>query len=604
MGNSHIAQSGKMAGQMVPCPAKNFCTLKTAEGMPVHHGNFLYDRDRNNWNKIEQVIAKGGVTPLDDSKNAMHVLENEQSLSDGTVQAILENESANQMGGTVHVLPRKTLEELAAKRKAAAASGTEQGVDLGGITDIGAVRSCTSPETLAAIGRNLDAVASATGATSVDIMRSLEANGNTPADTLDMVAHRTMDGTGVFKSWPYVDLARNPNLGQDTRSFMLKTIRESSRDGGLSWQARQYGETLEDMPWPYVSGVVVSGGITGEPVRQSPLVPLLSRTDDAGVLEEMSRSDETTVRCVVASNPHTPAETLERMVSDGYEYDVVRALAASNPSLPASGPAREYEDYEEYRRLGGEARADREMLGLSPDSVMSGDDWRSAAGKASADALANLASSSIPIVREAAASSVNASPETLAALAGDHDPDVMLAVARNGNASAAALDRLAHGGNGYVKTAVAGNPGTSPDTLAYLADNAGNDYTRSAVAANPNTPAGTLDAMAGRYADLRRIGDGDRRVVSELIDNPNTSVEALGRLYYTNDGDIMRKLAGSPRLDPSVLRHIAGWWSSDTKVLEQVAGNPNTDGDTLRSIANRPKDSECRRIARGRLGIA
>lgn len=112
----HIQAKGKRAGDMVRCPARFFCTLVTAEGHHAHHGNFVYDRDANNWNRIRNVIASGGKDPLKESQDAMVALENEQSLSDETVQAVMERESANQMGGIVHVLPRKVLAELAEKR--------------------------------------------------------------------------------------------------------------------------------------------------------------------------------------------------------------------------------------------------------------------------------------------------------------------------------------------------------------------------------------------------------------------------------------------------------------------------------------------------------
>lgn len=84
------------------CPAKKFCTLRTSDGMPVHHGDFVYSKDANNWNVIAQTVKAGDKEPLETSTLAMDTLEHKTSLEDSVVQAVVENETAHQLG---HELP-------------------------------------------------------------------------------------------------------------------------------------------------------------------------------------------------------------------------------------------------------------------------------------------------------------------------------------------------------------------------------------------------------------------------------------------------------------------------------------------------------------------
>lgn len=83
---------------MVKCPAKKFCTLRTSDGMPVHHGDFVYSKDANNWNVIAQTVKAGDKEPLETSTLAMDTLEHKTSLEDSVVQAVVENETAHQLG--------------------------------------------------------------------------------------------------------------------------------------------------------------------------------------------------------------------------------------------------------------------------------------------------------------------------------------------------------------------------------------------------------------------------------------------------------------------------------------------------------------------------
>lgn len=94
----HIAASGKNQGFMVHCPAKQFCTLRTADGMPAHHGEFAYSKDANNWNVIRKTSLTSDKPALETSDLAMDTLEHSTSLPEDTVQAVVENEAANQLG--------------------------------------------------------------------------------------------------------------------------------------------------------------------------------------------------------------------------------------------------------------------------------------------------------------------------------------------------------------------------------------------------------------------------------------------------------------------------------------------------------------------------
>lgn len=107
----HVQSTGRHAGEMVRCPAKVRCTLTDADGGPAHHGDFASARDAGSWNRIHASVT-GLAEPLQDTLDALAVLEHDQSLSEDTVMAVIENESAAQLGGVVHRLPRPARDEL------------------------------------------------------------------------------------------------------------------------------------------------------------------------------------------------------------------------------------------------------------------------------------------------------------------------------------------------------------------------------------------------------------------------------------------------------------------------------------------------------------
>lgn len=107
----HVQATGRHAGEMVKCPAKVRCTLTDADGNPAHHADFATSRDANSWNRIHASLTDL-AEPLQDTADALAVLEHDQSLSEDTVMSVIENETASQFGGVVHRLPKSAREEL------------------------------------------------------------------------------------------------------------------------------------------------------------------------------------------------------------------------------------------------------------------------------------------------------------------------------------------------------------------------------------------------------------------------------------------------------------------------------------------------------------
>lgn len=174
----HLAASGKSQGLMVKCPAKKFCTLRTSDGMPVHHGDFVYSKDANNWNVISQTVQAGDKEPLETSTLAMDTLEHRTSLDDSVVQAVVENETAHQLG---HELPNDQ-DELKANLVGLAPKAVVDTFDYGKDRFKKMLPLSTNPHTDV---DTLDAIADqAIKHGDRELMRNVARNRNTSAKTL------------------------------------------------------------------------------------------------------------------------------------------------------------------------------------------------------------------------------------------------------------------------------------------------------------------------------------------------------------------------------------------------------------------------------------
>ncbi len=267
----------------------------------------------------------------------------------------------------------------------------------------------------------------------------------------------------------------------------------------------------------------------------------------ARVLEQLGADEDATVRVAVASNRHTPANTLIKLAEDYFAE--VRIAIAKNPSIPRALLSELSQDKSSHIRL---AVADNPGLDLE-----------------TANRLSRDRSDNVRTVLQEKARDGKTHPQYLHILSKCHNYLVRQAVCENPNVPKQILDILARDEHGDVRKTVryqwikqAKRKRATVQELEALAAKPSEDI-KIAVAANPNTPAKLLEKLLGQGSPLLR---------KTIAQNDNVPVKLLQRLAQDDAADVRAHIAKNPRTPMETLEQLRQ--DSNPRVSLALAENP------------------------------
>lgn len=234
-------------------------------------------------------------------------------------------------------------------------------------------------------------------------------------------------------------------------------------------------------------------------------------TEDAHTLNVLSSDESWKVRGAVAGNPHTPEDTVRRMLHED-DSTIVRAEALKRSDLSPKDVRRAVNEAVEPVSHGDGRVSDGTV------SIV-----RAASGNMQADSetLHECLKVDDYEVRRNVAEHEHTSPKDLETLALDRDSGVREQVAFNPHASQKALDILADDDWVQTRINVAGNPNTSPETLEYMS-NQWSPHVKRAIATNSHTSVKVLRNLShDSDKSVRQLAYGELKSRGEKpIDKP------------------------------------------------------------------------------------
>ena len=301
---------------------------------------------------------------------------------------------------------------------------------------------------------------------------------------------------------------------------------------------------------------------------------------DPAELKAISAGKDYRMRDLVAANPSTPPDVLEKFgcsVANSREAHRVRLRVLQNPATPTRLIAR---------AAVAECSSKLSIDFVAESAAACQRVWAALHPRVPKTLLRTLTSYESPHVRAVVAGSARAPQRVLEALAPSLDMSVRAAVARNPNTPAEVLQRLAADPHRIVRAAVAANPAAPAGALATLAADPV-AAVRCALAGNESAPSDTLRVLCE---------DADVGVVIKAVHNRSTdparaapAIERLARSEHWNARVAAAENAYTPA---ELLRSLAA--DAHWRVRLAAAANPQTPVCALEALV-------CRAVAEGDL---
>lgn len=360
----------------------------------------------------------------------------------------------------------------------------------------------------------------------------------------------------------------------------LKECRTWLLQGSVWWHALAFGQRLGVPTWPHdlstVSGqdlTTVLETLCALPIGADAPTTSLSQIWDVRQHRELLKpiagcrflskehgralvaSASADVRALVAMNPHLEVAEASRLAADPEAR--VRRCAVLGGRVPESVIDQLLEDADLYVRA---TAAQVVLLTESRLQLLLKERNESVrAGLAKNPGLSHplqleILADKRPAVRAAQASNPSIEPAVLSELASDSVIAVRVAAARNANVSEAALEQLVADKHRDVREAVAGNQRTSMALTLRLACDK-DDWVRRAAE----------DRL------MRAMHIGERE---------------LDQVRGTQNPDLLRLVAASPRLDPGLMAALLD--ASSVSLRRELAANANAPAEVIAKLASDP----------------
>ena len=277
------------------------------------------------------------------------------------------------------------------------------------------------------------------------------------------------------------------------------------------------------------------------------------------LLERYSKSENRTIRFLVARYSNATVETLERLAFD--EYELVRETAAANPSMPCDVLIRMAKKAKVATNVGSYHTVASQICRRKD---------------APAEALDSIVRQSTSSIRQSAVANANMSDETLSWLAeNETDTHVLKGIVQHPNVTEETLALLAESESEDVRGAIAALPNCPPQLLLLelLTQNPSVEVCTN-IAANPNTPESSRALFITSEKTALRAA---------IASNPSLSVEQLTHLSTDSSVEVQRAVANNPST-PKALKQSLKTLLAKAKTTKAKKGADKPLSPTLDSL--------------------